>query len=499
MFSSLMGAGAGAPPGNSRARRVQQLRQQRLKSRGAAGGSADEEDDAMVISAYLTGFIALLIVAAGAGLASLLFSVYQPDCVKDLSPVASSSSAAGAASVVVKEGTAGASSTGAVGARRLEAGVGPLSSDPTSTSTSPAAGFPPHCTPEQMDVLKRQLPAGGCELRKDRPFVRKGCSFSAATTCGGVPYWFHEHIVEHDLEEGAEEFTAILVGCNSADDAIDLLRLATRDAGGTSYNVQAWRDKFASTDDPDDRIQVRVAECPARTVSVIPGSPPQRARIYGIEAMPKTYRQLEKTKAALGYGDELDFSHIAIALNPDTTQVHLKDPIAAVEVGLVTWTRACKKLPKDDPSCVDVPVDNIDTWIMSKPRLADNPAAPIHYMSVTVVGNDYEVLQGAARTLNRVQYLDLGYHWYGDWGTSKRSLKDLMFRLKKRGFACYWPGDGGNMWRITDCWQDHYELHFFANIACVNTNITAAKPLADRMERMFHETLKRPSLQFGQE
>ena len=84
-------------------------------------------------------------------------------------------------------------------------------------------------------------------------------------------------------------------------------------------------------------------------------------------------------------------------------------------------------------------MDNIDHWIKNKPSLADSNT-PIHYMSLTVEGNDYEVLKGAARNLARVQYLDLQYNWRGDWGTRERSMKDLIFRLKKKGFVCYWPG-----------------------------------------------------------
>lgn len=477
MLSSILGSGGSSPGANSRARRVQMLRQQRLKAKGGAegvvsGGPSDDESDVVVVTGAFTICVALLIVGAGAGLAALLFSIYQPECLNDL-PV-------GAASSVVVKDVASKN-------RRLQ----------SSPSVSSITGLPPQCTSQQMDILEKQLPARGCELRKDRPYARKACSFSVATTCGSVPYWLHEHIVEHDFGQGEEEFTAILVGCNNANNAIDLLRLATRDSEGKSYNVQAWSDNFVSTDNPDDKVEVRSSECPVQTVSVIPGSAPQRAQIYGIEAMPKTFQQLEKTKAALGYGDELDFTHMAVALEPDNTRVFVEDPIAAMDVGLVTWKKACKKVPSGDPRCVDVAVDKIDNWVETKPKLANNPTAPIHYMSAKVADNDYEVLKGAARTLNRVQYLDLGYNWYGDWGTSDRSLKDLMFRLKKKGFACYWPGDSGNMWRITDCWQEHYELHFSANIACVNTNITAARPLADRMERMFQETLQKTSLTFG--
>jgi hypothetical protein len=359
-----------------------------------------------------------------------------------------------------------------------------------------------------MEILREQLPGAGCERRKDRPFMRTDCSFSAATSCGSVPYWFHEHLVEGGAgaggdggEEEQDDFTAILVGCNNAYDAIDLLRLATR---GTEprYDRAAWREEFLRTDDPNGaKVEERKSDCPVRTVPLNNPGRIRKPHIYGIEAMPKTYRQLEKTKAALGYlDDELDFTHLAVASDRTTVRVDVdKSPIAADAVGIVTWDKACGRVPKDDETrCQTVPADRIDNWIQTKPRLADDhPDGPIHYMSVTVLGNDYEVLKGAARTLSRVQYLDLGYHWYGDWGSSHRSLKDLMYRLEKKGFACYWPGDTGNMWRITGCWQDHYELRFYANIACVNTNIPAARPLLDRMERMFRETLAKPNLRFG--
>lgn len=503
MFS--FGGNDSTPVVNSRVRRAQQLRQQRLKAKGAGGGSATSgsrgggsaDDGGGELSVSGTGALlgALMIVALGASLAALLFSFYHPDCVKDLPLLAS---------VAVKETTpASTASKGGRGVRRLETDVDSSATTSKSSvqfsasgSTTASGKFPPQCTPEQFEILGKQLPAGGCELRKNRAYnTRTDCSFSAATsTCGSIPYWFHQHIVERDLAVEGEEFTAILVGCNNAYDAIDLLRLATRDVGSKSYDKEAWRDAFLLTENPDDEVEERTSECPIQTISVIPGSLPQKAHIYGIEAMPKTFLQLEKTKASLGYGDELDFSHVAMASDVGTVRVNMEDPIAAVAVGLITWDNACRNVPHIDDRCATVPVDRIDNWIMTKPKLADNPDAPIHYMSVTVEGNDYEVLKGSSRTLRRVQYLDFDHHWYGDWGTSNRSLKDLMFRLKEMGFVCYLPGDGGNMWRITDCWQEHYEMHFFANIACVNTNFSSAQPLSDRMEQMFQETLNKPLL-----
>ncbi len=57
------------------------------------------------------------------------------------------------------------------------------------------------------------------------------------------------------------------------------------------------------------------------------------------------------------------------------------------------------------------------------------------------------------------------------------------------GFTCYWAGFNNTIWRITNCWLDYYEAHFWSNIACVNRNIEDVQDIADNMERLFMETL----------
>ncbi|KAL3935961.1 MAG: hypothetical protein SGARI_002756, partial [Bacillariaceae sp.] len=462
------------------------------------GGGGSDDEETLVVSGACTILCALLIVATGAGLATFFFSIYQPDCVKDLT------FGGGSAEVVNKEG-----------ARRLEKEL-PLSSakipaventvsdaqaavaapDTTSSLFPATAKFPPQCTSDQMDILKRQLPPGGCEARQDKPFMRMDCSFSAATSCGDHPTWLHEFHAEHNVvldDPTAERFQAVMVGCNKAYDAVDLLRLASRDQTNR-YNWKTGRTEFLKTDDPREQIDDGKTSCSQRFVQVSDSQSSQKAQVYCIEAMPKTFQQLEKTKKSIGYiDDELDLSHLVVRLDTGASNVYTGDPIGVTGVGPGNWRQRCNKFPDD---CVEIQTDRIDNWIQTKPNLA-NGKSPIHYMSVTTEDNAYEVLQGAAKTLARVQYLDLTYHWFGDWGLQKRSLKDLVFRLKKKGFVCYWPGDDDNMWRITDCWQDHYEIHYFANIACVNANLPAVAPLAEKMEEMFQKTLKKPFLHYG--
>lgn len=110
------------------------------------------------------------------------------------------------------------------------------------------------------------------------------------------------------------------------------------------------------------------------------------------------------------------------------------------------------------------------------PKTGLSTSPPIHFMSITAEGSDYIILKGAAKNLGRIQYIDFGYHW--NWRWVRKNFKDLIFRLKKKGFVCYFAGSNGQeMWTITDCWQDHYEIKFQASVACANANIPEAEPL----------------------
>lgn len=78
--------------------------------------------------------------------------------------------------------------------------------------------------------------------------------------------------------------------------------------------------------------------------------------------------------------------------------------------------------------------------------------------------------------------------WMGSW--RNQTLSSLIDLLNDEfGFTCYWPGIHNSIWRITGCWLDHYNLHFWSNVACVNRNAKEVKGIAEQMETMFYETL----------
>jgi hypothetical protein len=62
-------------------------------------------------------------------------------------------------------------------------------------------------------------------------------------------------------------------------------------------------------------------------------------------------------------------------------------------------------------------------------------------------------------------------------------LKSAISYLDDIGFTCYFPGQQGELWRITDCWQDHYSGIFWSNVACVHRDLAPA--LFQRMEQIF--------------
>ena len=423
--------------------------------------------------------------------------------------------------------------------------VGSISTGTSKVKVSPfpaTAKFPPQCTADQYDILKEQLPADGCVNGKYSPWDIQGCSFASSTVCGNSsPKWFYDYIQEEENDDDNTDndndatFRAIIVGCNKGYRAIDLLRITSPPSQDTSkYDWKEWESKFLhidGSDNIDERVsfqqffmvvlslisilaiilrrrrslhniiflclfvcRILKVHCPID--DTVPSNSKgmfKKSQIFCIEGYHKTHDQLVKVKDALEYGDELDFTNMVASSvmerKGNTTKVYPKDRIGAIGVGVAWWEKYCISNPE---ICVDIETDSIDNWMKTKPSLMTNKP-PIHFMSITAEGSDYAILQGTVQNLERIQYLDFRYHWTYRW--KNKDLKDLIFRLKKRGFVCYWTGSNGdNLWRITDCWQKHYGIKFASSIGCVNSNIPAAEPLLNRMEKMFLQTLQKSGL-----
>jgi hypothetical protein len=473
---------------NNRLRRAQQLRQKRhgnstSSPKGAAtavassGGTSkkyDDEESTLVVSGICTLLCGFVIVCIGAGMAALFFMIHQPDCVNGLSFDMTSAAKSFAPPDSVRGSVTTAVKTTPQSLRRLP------------ESDSSGGNMSAQCTADQLAIVAQQLPAGGCERMKNKPWQRMSCSFSAASTCAQST-WFQEYFASIELKE---TFTAIIVGCNKGYNAVNVLQLGSKNQQN-KYDWRRWKTLFLDT---NEKVDDSSANCPAPPMPMFGNNAKeQEAQVFCLEPLQNTFDQLTKTKQAMGLTDNvLILDQVALANAPRTVAMDARGPVGFEGSGITNWKQACFNIAPGDPKCQEMPIDTFDHWIGKKEGLKND--APIHYLDISTEGHDYEVLEGAANNLKRVHYLDLTYHWYGNWG--KQSLRAMIERLHSTGFVCYWPGTENNLWRITDCWQDHYEHRFWAKIACVNT--LQAPGLAQKMEDLFQKTLQKPNLQFGE-
>mmetsp|Transcript_25071 Transcript_25071/g.60311 ORF Transcript_25071/g.60311 Transcript_25071/m.60311 type:complete len:321 (+) Transcript_25071:87-1049(+) len=176
-------------------------------------------------------------------------------------------------------------------------------------------------------------------------------------------------------------------------------------------------------------------------------------------------------------------THAAMSAEDGTAEfARLKDKAVGVEnKGIST---GCKGRLVN---CVNVTVYSLDTYVAKYiPGGAD---VPINYLSLDVEGWDADVLSGGYQgALPRVHYLEFEYNWVGPW--KDQSLYEVVEYLDKNvGFTCYWAGFNNTIWRITNCWLNHYDVHSWSNVACVNRNFDEVREVAADMENLFLETI----------
>ena len=284
-------------------------------------------------------------------------------------------------------------------------------------------------------------------------------------------------------------FTGIFVGCNKGMDAVDTMRMGS---GNPIFDKSLWRD--AITKGGELKLGKSVCnqanspqfELPAHAHE-ISGTQNNNsmAQVHCIEPMPRTARALSHAAHELQW-DQHGFivTHAAIAKGDGI----IPFPSGKYASGVGKENKGisnCKVA--DGVRCVNVAMYSLDTYV-EKYIPHDGP---IHYLSIDVEGFDMDVLLGGrSNALKRVHYLEFEYNWMGSWRGQK--LSDAIGMLDNDfGFTCYWPGFDNNIWRITDCWLDHYDLHYWSNVACVKRGVEEVKKIAERMEQMFLETVSK--------
>ena len=301
-----------------------------------------------------------------------------------------------------------------------------------SPDQSVPPGIPPKCTADQMKRLQEQLPSDTCRTPNNQQ-----CSYSKATKCHEPAVFKTYHMWNHV----PSEFTAVFIGCNQGMDAVETLRLGAWDK---QYSESAWNKKLQE----------------------------------GLGAKAKTLANC--------------FGEVSLAKNSKNSgnvrpaQVYCFEPPSDIVDEL---KRAVTDLKWDSNLHVDsntLATVSLDEYVQQNAALAKAPW--IHFLSIGSFGYDFTVLQRAEKTLEKVAYLEFELTWKGDW--AKQNFKEAIDWLMYRDFVCYWPGQSGNVWKITGCWQDMYDKRSWSHVACVNTRFPDPI-MKNNMEKAFGSTLEK--------
>lgn len=349
-------------------------------------------------------------------------------------------------------------------------GTSHLDSISSSTRSSVARRnkFPKKCSKRDLKTLLHQLPPDDCVKYARFAFGNK-CSFSYATRCPEST-WVTEYF--RTVRESVR--TAMYVGCNKGLDTVNTLRMISNNP---KYDKEKWKDLFFAN------RTVQPGHCSQETepqVELAENTKPNEAFLYCVEAMPITAGRLNDTVNQLGWSDVIQVTNNAMAgFDGSAMFPNVEETVGVEGKGLAD----CKH---SSAACKKVPVFTFDTYMQKFSKGGRRES--IDYLSVDVEGYDFDVLLGAKQTLRRIRYFEFEYNWKGSWAVQKLSHAVDLF--KDHGFACYFMGTQNHIWRITDCWQDHYDLRFWSNVACVNLNDRVILPMAIHMETLFQETLK---------
>jgi FkbM family methyltransferase len=374
--------------------------------------------------------------------------------------------------------------------------------------------FPITCTNHQLETIGLQLPADECHATSKRPW-HNSCSFSYASRCPHS-HWLTDYYTALHAQQQQQQHqpknqsplpvrtrTALSVGCNKGMDAVNTLRML---AGDPRIDKDAWRDTFfvrsssnssaTTTTTKQQQEQFEVGRCqqefddqfhvPVTTSNAIQNYQLE-ATVYCIEAMPLTAAKLTETAKQLQWNDRFHVIHAAMgAEDKESVLFPALGKVGVEDQGLSN----CKG--KNAVKCRPVQqltLDSlVDKFVFQHNTEEDNDNI-IDMISVDVEGFDWPVLLAGAMALRRTRYVELEYNWKGAWAEHK--LSEVTETMKERGFVCYWAGDAGHLWRITDCWLPHYDLKFWSNVACVNVLLpdTVTPSMAERMEATFLDTM----------
>ena len=274
--------------------------------------------------------------------------------------------------------------------------------------------------------------------------------------------------------------SAIYVGCNKALDAVNTLRMLSLNA---TYDKGVWRTT----------MNIEESACNQHMSPQFPILPPNNdsseATVVCIEAMPSTFQKLNYSLTKLHWDPNAFQLHHAAITDADSNSTSaggaILFPNARVGTEELGISHCHQKKYKH--RCEVVPQYTLDTLLLQN---TNNFTDMIDMLSIDVEGYDYLVLKGAPNILDRTRYLEFEYNDVGPWLSSEHKLSSAISWLSKKGFVCYWKGMNNNLWRITGCWIDIWDVwEQWSNIACVHASHSPR--LATKMETHYQNTLQK--------
>lgn len=320
------------------------------------------------------------------------------------------------------------------------------------------------CTDDIRNIIEKQLPSDKCIANENRPWTNK-CSFSFATRCPKAT-WVEDHYKLNSIE--LDYFIGISVGCNKGFDALDTMRMGTFDA---DLDEESWRKARH-----DEVVDVRCGLKNYKQFEVAPNMKPRAGEMHCIEALPTNFRTLKKTTEAMKF-DKKGFIVSNLAIGGEDGKGYFPSGDGTME-GIENLSLANCEI--DTSKCSKVNIFTLDTYV-EKFVKSENA---INHISIDIEGFDVDALYSGNKTLDRTEYVEFEYNWMGSW--SRNKLSDIIEYFDSKGFSCFWIGND-ELWRITDCWFDHYQLHYWSNVGCAHRN--RARSIYNNMELSFQRTL----------
>ncbi|CAB9517504.1 expressed unknown protein [Seminavis robusta] len=355
----------------------------------------------------------------------------------------------------------------------------------TSTSTSTKKG----CSSLQQRLIAKSLPNAQTIIE--------------ATICPENDKWLSDYLLNnnnnnpslesHHQSPPQDEFVFLNFGCNKGFDAIQVANTVSKRSD--VFKKSKWFQALGI----DQKGSCNQAI--GNDVIYDSSFPKQAVQIHCIEAMPATFRLLQLAAAATTaehYGMHIHNYAMTSKLQKDNApngMIPFPNVLPGTENRGIAHCSSENHPAAATEHCQDVPAMTIDEFVTKHVDNNNNKSTTntntkkrrrIPYISIDVEGGDYTVLMGATQTLKRTDYLEFEYHAVGDWKQQK--LQNAIDMLAELGFVCYWAGKK-RLWRITDCWMDHFEFHQWSNVACVSSTAKQAQKLYQTMEQVFEDTL----------